>query len=47
MLNPGKLHHIKHLAKGEKKYKSKGPKSKSKAQKPKGGHKGVKEQIMF
>jgi len=36
MMNPHKLHQTKHLAKGEKKYKNKGPKSKSKAQKPKG-----------
>jgi hypothetical protein len=36
MMNPRKLHQTKHLAKGEKKYKNKGPKSKSKAQKPKG-----------
>jgi hypothetical protein len=47
MMTLGKLHQSKHPAKGERKYKDKGPKSKSKAQKPKGGHKGAKEQIMF
>ncbi len=46
-MNPSKFHQTKHPTKGERKYKNKGPKSESKAQKPKGGHKGAKEQIMF
>jgi hypothetical protein len=47
MMNLGKLHQTKHPTKGERKYKDKGPKFELKAQKPKGGHKEAKEQIMF
>jgi hypothetical protein len=45
--NPNKLYSAKHQAKEEKKNKKRGPQSEPKSQKPKGGHKGVEEQIMF
>jgi hypothetical protein len=47
MVKPYKLYLTKHPAKEERKNKERGPKSTSKTQKPKVGHKGAKEQIMF
>jgi len=45
--NTNKLHETKHPAKGERKNKERGPKSEPTWAKPKRGHKGANEQIMF
>jgi hypothetical protein len=46
-MKPRQIPLHKHPKKGGKKNKERGPKFELKAQKPKEGHKGAKEQIMF